>query len=384
MGEVVLAYSPVFEFATAQRIIFGTGSVSQAPEIAATLGQRVLIVLTHSADSIASVLEQGLRERQRATIRCQISGEPDVQSIEAGVQAARNVGCDCVIAVGGGSAIDSGKAIAGLLTNGGNVLDYVEVVGATQPAAPFIAIPTTAGTGAEVTRNAVISIPDKRVKVSMRSPHLLPTVALVDPALTHTMSPDVTASTGLDALTQLIESYTCNRSNPFSDAFALSGLDCAARSLLAAYTDGSPESRQDMAYASLCGGLALANSGLGAVHGFAGVIGGRYPIPHGVCCAILLPHVTEANLAALQAREANSPELERYWTVGRMLPGDGDLVDKLSRLVEALHIPTLSTFGISADVIPDLVTQSQRASSMKANPIILTADELSGILAAAL
>ena len=383
-----MAYSPVFEFATAQRIIFGTGSVSQAPEIAATLGQRVLIVLTHSADSIASVLEQGLHERQRATVRCHISGEPDVQSIEAGVQAAREEGCDCVIAVGGGSAIDSGKAIAGLLTNGGNVLDYVEVVGAgkpiTQPAAPFIAIPTTAGTGAEVTRNAVISIPDKRVKVSMRSPHLLPTVALVDPALTHTMSPDVTASTGLDALTQLIEPYTCNRSNPFSDAFALSGLDCAARSLLAAYTDGSPESRQDMAYASLCGGLALANSGLGAVHGFAGVIGGRYPIPHGVCCAILLPHVTEANLAALQGREPNSPVLVRYRTVERMLPGDGDLVDKLRRLVEALHIPTLSAFGISADAIPDLVTQSQRASSMKANPIILTADELSGILAAAL
>jgi alcohol dehydrogenase class IV len=380
--------SQVFEFATARRIIFGEGSFSQAPELAASLGQRMLIVSTRSTDEIAQRLERELDKRNRTTTRYIISGEPDVQSVESGVEAARAASCDCVIALGGGSAIDSGKAIAGLLTNGGSVLDYVEVVGAgkpiTRPATPLIAIPTTAGTGTEVTRNAVISIPDKQVKVSIRSPHLLPVVALVDPALTHTMSPEVTASTGLDALTQLIEPYTCNRSTPFSDALALSGLDCAARSLLIAYTEGSPKARYDMAYASLCSGLALANSGLGAVHGFAGVIGGRFPIPHGVCCAILLPHVVSANLTALQSREPHNPALERYRTLEHILAGNYDLVGTLSHLIEDLRIPRLSAFGITADAIPDLVAQSQKASSMKANPIVLTADELASILLFAL
>lgn len=380
--------SQVFEFATAHRIIFGEGTVSQVPELAAGLGKRVLIVLTHSTDGIAQRLDEELRKRNCATTFYVINGEPDVQSVESGVETARSAGCDCVIAVGGGSAIDSGKAIAGLLTNGGNVLDYVEVVGAgkpiTRPAAPLIAIPTTAGTGAEVTRNAVIAIPDKQVKVSIRSPHLLPVVALVDPVLTYTMSPEVTASTGLDALTQLIEPYTCNRSTPVSDAFALSGLNCAARSLLPAYTEGLPKARYDMAFASLCGGLALANSGLGAVHGFAGVIGGRYPIPHGVCCAILLPHVVRANITALQAREPHHPVLERYHTLEGILAGSYDLVGTLSHLIGDLQIPRLSAFGITAEAIPDLVAQSQKASSMKANPIVLASDELSSILLAAL
>jgi alcohol dehydrogenase class IV len=378
----------VFEFATAQRIIFGSGTIAQAPEIAVNLGHNILIVLTHSADEIADQLEQALRQRRCTAIRYEIHGEPDVQSIEAGVETARNANCDCVIAVGGGSALDSGKAIAALLTNGGSVMDYVEVVGAgkpiTRPTAPLIAIPTTAGTGAEVTRNAVISVPDKQVKVSMRSPHMLPAVALVDPALTYSLPSDVTASTGLDALTQLIEAYTCNRSNRLSDAFALSGLKCAGRSLLTAFNDGSPAARSEMAYASLCSGLALANSGLGAVHGFASVLGGRYPISHGVCCAALLPHVVKANRTALQAREPHSPIIKRYAEIESLLSDGNDLGETLDNLVEALKVPRLSAFGITTNDIPDLVAQSQKASSMKANPIVLTDGELFAILAATL
>ncbi len=390
-----------FSFGTAGRIIFGVGSFAQVDDIAIRYGQRILIVASPSTQDHALQLEERLRTRGAQVACYTMSGEPDVQSIEQGYQIASDGDYACIIALGGGSVIDAGKAIAGLLTNGGTVLDYVEVVGAgkplNKPAAPLIAVPTTAGTGAEVTRNAVITIPDRQVKVSMRSPNLLPAVALVDPELTYSLPPDITASTGLDALTQLIEPYTCNRTNPLTDALALSGLGNAASWLLVACLDGLPEAREAMAYASLCGGLALANSGLGAVHGFAGVLGARYAISHGLCCAMLLPHVVEGNIAALQSRgrdNAEDPLMLRYKQVTKVLAEAGHYRESdpsldalpymLHSICHALRIPHLADYGVTEEAIPDIVQQAMKASSMGANPIALSTDELMAILEAAL
>ena len=299
-----------------------------------------------------------------------------------------------MISLGGGSAIDAGKAVAAMLANEGELLDYLEVVGRgkalSRPSVPFIAIPTTAGTGSEVTRNAVLASPRHRVKVSLRGLGMLPKLALVDPELTHALAPALTASTGLDALTQLIEPYVCSRANPMTDALCVEGLGRAANSLRAAFENGrNAAAREDMALASLFGGLALANAGLGAVHGFAGPIGGLFPAPHGAVCAALLPHVMEANLRALRQRQAASPTLHRYDQIARLLTHTatataGQGVEWVRRLVADLGIPSLAAYGLTAQHIPGLVDKAGKASSMKANPISLTADELTGILRNAL
>src|SRR5208282_5705063 len=227
---------------------------------------------------------------------------------------------------GGGSAIDAAKAIAAMLTNKGELLDYVEIIGRgkplTQPSAPFIAVPTTAGTGSEVTRNAVLASPEHRVKVSLRSPLMLPRVAVVDPELTYALPPAITASTGLDALTQLIEPFVCARANPMVDALCIEGIRRAARSLReVVHQNPGKSAREDMALASLFGGIALANAGLGAVHGFAGPMGGMFAAPHGALCAALLPGVMAANVAALRRRQPGGEGLRRYDEIARLLTG---------------------------------------------------------------
>jgi alcohol dehydrogenase class IV len=299
-----------------------------------------------------------------------------------------------VVGFGGGSVIDAAKAIAALLTNASPLLDYLEVIGRAQPlaqpSAPCIAIPTTAGTGAEVTRNSVLASAQHRVKVSLRSPHMLPKVAIVDPELTYGLPPEITASTGLDALTQLIEPYVSPRANPMTDALCVEGIRRAARSLRRAVKNGKdPSAREDMSLASLFGGLALANAGLGAVHGFAGPIGGMFPAPHGAICAALLPHVIEANLAALRARIPASNALHRYDEIARLVTERpqataNDLVNWTHELVTSLPIRSLSAYGITRDDFPAIVVAAERASSMKANPLPLTYDELSRVLSAAL
>ena len=320
--------------------------------------------------------------------------EPTVTDVIAATAAARQAACDFIIAIGGGSVIDTGKAIAALLTNPGDPLDYLEVVGRGQPlrtpSAPLIAAPTTAGTGAEVTRNAVLSVPEKQVKVSLRSPTMLPRVALVDPELTHSMSPSITASTGLDALTQCIEPYVSNQATPLTDGIAKEGIQAAARGLLHAFRNGADgEARTDMALASLCGGMALANAKLGAVHGFAGVIGGMYPIPHGVVCARLLPYVMATNVEAVRARAVDSPYRARFDKVAKILTGEAnatahDGVEWIQSLCAQLEIPPLSAFGVMPSAFDEIVTKSKVASSMKGNPIPLSDQELHHILAAAL
>jgi len=381
-----------FEFATATRIIFGPGTLEEAAPLAAELGRRPLVVTGMGIERARSLLDALEAHDLTATI-FQIGGEPTTITVQEGCAAARAADCDLVIGFGGGSALDAGKAIAALLTNDGDVLDYLEVIGRgqpiTRPAAPYIAIPTTAGTGAEVTRNAVLLSPEHRVKVSLRSPLLLPRLAIVDPELTYSLPPDVTASTGLDALTQLIEPFVSRRATPLTDALCREGLARASRSLRRAVEAPDPAAREDMALASLCGGLALANAGLGAVHGFAGVLGGMFDAPHGAICARLLPFVMEANLRALEAREPDNPALGRYNEIAHLLNGwllstAADAVAWVHDLCRALEIPPLAAYGLTEADFPAVVEGASRASSMKSNPVTLTAGELTAILAQAL
>jgi alcohol dehydrogenase class IV len=313
-----------------------------------------------------------------------------VASVLEGVRTAREDDCDLVIGMGGGSTLDAGKAIAALLTNPGDIFDYLEVIGRGKSfqvqSAPYIAIPTTAGTGTEVTRNAVIASPEHKVKVSLRGPFLLPRLAVIDPELTYTLPPSVTAATGLDALTQLIEPFTSNAANPMTDAVCREGMRRIALNLLHAYQDGNDkEARQDMCLASLFSGMALANARLGAVHGFAGVIGGSFPAPHGALCARLLPFVMEANLRALQSRQPDDPILTRYTEIAQILTGDTQAqaeegIDWVLQLLNEMKIPPLSAYGLSDAAHPAIVTSANKSSSMKGNPLALSEQALVEIL----
>jgi alcohol dehydrogenase class IV len=391
-----------FEFATATRIIFGVGASSKVGAHAKEFGHRALVVTgrdTHRAEPLLAAL----RHDGVTGLTFSVFGEPEIETVEQGIKQARNQRCDMVIGFGGGSALDAGKAIAAMLGNNGELLDYLEVIGRgktiSRPAAPFIAIPTTAGTGSEVTRNSVLASAQHHVKVSLRSPLMLAKIALIDPQLTYDLPPPITATTGLDALTQLIEPYVSCRANAMTDALCLEGIRRASRSLKVAYQvsrnndseldASSCVAREDMAIASLFGGLALANAGLGAVHGFAGPIGGMFPAPHGAVCAALLPHVIETNIRALREREPQSQSLARYKEVARILTGLNDAKEEdgiawVQNTVTELRIPPLGSYGITRKHTTTLVEKSTHASSMKANPITLTASELSETLERAL
>ena len=253
----------------------------------------------------------------------------------------------------------------------------------TERPAPCIAIPTTAGTGSEVTKNSVLASPEHRVKVSIRHPLLIPAVAIVDPECTFSMPPAVTAATGLDALTQLLEAFTSRKANPMTDGFCREGLPRAVRALRRAFENGSDrKAREEMALASLFGGLALANAGLGAVHGYSGPVGGMFNVPHGMVCAALLPHVTKANLLALRAREPDAPALARLTEFAQMTGGKTaeDGIKWIAGLCRDLQTPSLSTLGVTKADFPVLIEKTQRASSMKTNPVDLTAEELTQVL----
>jgi alcohol dehydrogenase class IV len=380
-----------FEFASANRIVFGKGAVRELEQFV-KIGSRALLL--HGSDAANSGLVRDILLGMQCTVQdIEVLHEPTLELIEESVEQARGFKADWVISVGGGSAIDAGKATAGLCANPGKVLEYLEVVGKGRPlqipGVPMIAIPTTAGTGSEVTKNAVIALRDQKIKVSLRSPLLLPRIALVDPELTMSMPPALTASTGMDALTQVLEPYVSSRANPLTDALCVEGLKRAARALEKAYKDGNdPEAREDMALVSLMGGLALANAGLGTVHGFAAAIGGRFEAPHGAICAKLLPGVVKANVEAMRMREPTNPSLARYVTVSRLVTNyematveDGLLW--LEKLLDAVKIPALRNYGVLEKDIPYLVSNTAAASSTKANPIRLSEAELTEILTAA-
>lgn len=372
-----------FEFATANRILFGAGKLNELSGHIEGNAKHIFLVCGHSSDAIPRV-KGTLSTLGISLTEFRVHGEPTVDSIRSGERAAQ--ACDMVIGIGGGSVLDTGKAIAALVTNPGDVLDYLEVIGKGQPLVnaplPYIAIPTTAGTGSEVTRNAVIESPEQNVKVSLRNPAMLPRLALVDPELTSSLPPEITASSGLDALTQLIEPFVSIKANPMTDAICREGIYYAAHSLKRAYENGADkEAREGMSLASLFGGLALANAALGAVHGFASPLGGMLHAPHGALCARLLPLVMEANIQALESRQPEHPALKRYGEVAKLLTEDEtataqDGVMWTRKLVDDLKIPRLSKYGMNESKFTEAIDKTLKASSFKGNPIALNENEL--------
>jgi len=381
-----------FEFATAGRILFGAGASRQLAALARSLGETALLVVGRSGRAkdapAAALAEAGIR-----SVLFHVDGEPTSRLVDEAKDLAMDQGCELVIAVGGGSVIDAGKAVAGMLNNPGKVMDYLEVIGGgrpiLRPAVPWIAVPTTAGTGAEVTLNAVLEVPERRVKVSLRSHYLLATIAVIDPELTISLPAAITAYTGLDALTQLIEPFVSRAANPLTDGACREGLTLAARSLGAAFRDGSDLSaRTHMSAAALFSGIALANAKLGAVHGFAGVLGGIAPYPHGAICARLLPFVMEANLRAIAERPVPGA-LDRYTEVAQRLTGDPaataeDGLTWVRAVCAELAIPPLRASGLTRSDFVQVIPAAERSSSMQGNPVKLTEDELAAILEAAL
>jgi alcohol dehydrogenase class IV len=378
-----------FEFVTSSRIIFGSGTLGEIGALAADMGKRAFVVIGRTKERALPLLNI-LGSAGVEGVLFQVDGEPTTTVAREATHSARHQGCDLVIGFGGGSALDIGKVVAALLTNEGEPEDYLEIIGRgksiTRIAKPYIATPTTAGSGAEVTRNAVLASPEHRVKVSMRSIFMLPRIALVDPELTCSMPPQITASTGLDALTHVVEPYVSNRPNPLVDALCKEGMARAARSLSRAYEHGDDmAAREDMAICSLFGGLALANGRLGAVHGIAGPFGGFLSGSHGAVCARLLPFVMEVNLRALRKRGPENPALRRYGEVARFLtrndkatPEDG--VKWVKEITEGFKVLDLTAYGLEQEDLPLLIEKASISSSMQGNPVKLRSSEIEEII----
>lgn len=377
-----------FEFATAARIVFGPGVVQQLPKLVLEQGARALLVTGRSSERAKPILDLLLNGGVQVTT-FSVPGEPTTDDVRSGARLAKDEHCQSVIGFGGGSPIDAAKAIAILATNSGEPLDYLEVVGKGLPfehgPLPFLAVPTTAGTGAEVTRNAVLGSRAHGLKASLRNASMLAKVALIDPELTVHLPPEITAYTGLDALTQLIEPFVSSRANPMVDILCLRGLELVRDALLRAYQDGSDlTARESMAFASLLGGLALANAGLGVVHGFAAPLGGMLKAPHGALCAAVLPYGIAANVQALRKRFPDGNVLQKYEQIAKLLTGNADaqpedLTSWVSALVSKLSGRSLGSLGLSSEQIPSLVAKAEAASSMKANPLPLTREELTEV-----
>ncbi|HUS34088.1 MAG TPA: iron-containing alcohol dehydrogenase [Verrucomicrobiae bacterium] len=372
-----------FEFATAGRIIFGPGQIKQLPDLARVYGSSALVVVGKQSDRTDSIRRM-LGARGISVTAFSVPHEPTLELVTEGSAQVRLGRCETVIAIGGGSVIDAGKAIAALATNRESPLHYLEVIGNGEPLEakplPMIAVPTTAGSGAEVTRNAVLTSTEHKTKVSLRHAWMLPSVALVDPELTFSMPPSVTAATGMDALSQLIEPFVSSKANPMTDAICREGLDIVARSLRVAFHDGAKaQARADMALGSLFGGLALANSGLGAVHGFAAPFGAMFNAPHGAVCAALLAPVMRANIKASPRFEEVARRLS-----GRSTAKADDGVQWVAEHTKELNIPGLSSYGLREEHFAELIVKAKNASSMRANPVALKDEELAEILHRAL
>ncbi|MGS4946513.1 iron-containing alcohol dehydrogenase [Meridianimarinicoccus sp. RP-17] len=372
-----------FAFLTAGAIRFGRGTGAGVAPAVARHGTRVLLV--HGAQAARSAW---LR-RDLETAGCSVTAfacprEPDVALVEAGVAAARNAGASVVVSLGGGAVIDLGKAVAALVPATRPMLDHLEVVGQgaplDHPPLPFVAVPTTSGTGAEVTKNAVISVPDARRKVSLRDDRMLPVLAVVDPALTDGAPRAVTLASGLDAVTQVIEPYVCNRANRLTDALCRDAIPLGLSALVRLMTGEDPRARDDMAWVSLCGGLALANAGLGAVHGLAGPVGGVSNAPHGAVCGVLLPHVVAANGAVATGQAAARIAEVRGWIADTLGGVPDDAPDTLATWSAAQGLPGLGAMGLDRVDLAGVAAAAAGSSSMKANPVPLGADMLEAVL----
>ncbi|MBN2374263.1 iron-containing alcohol dehydrogenase [bacterium] len=378
-----------FEFSTSMRIIFGSGALKEIATVSADMGRQAFVVTGRSSFRAKPLIDL-LNSAGKECVLFPVEKEPTVDIIRSGLKKAKDSGCNFVAGFGGGSAIDTAKAVAVLMTNGGDLFDYLEIIGKglplTNPPVPWIAIPTTAGSGAEVTMNSVIASPEHRIKVSLRSRLMLPSIALIDPELTCSLPPQITANTGLDALTHLMEAYVSNRANPMTDTLCREGIVRSSTSILTAFKNGNDaQAREDTAIASLFGGLALANSKLGAVHGIAGPLGGMSDAPHGATCACLLPHVIAANVKALQDRLPESNALKRYDEIAQILTGNvkaksEDGIKWLEDMRRELGIPTLAKYGLKQTDFSALAEKALNASSMQGNPVRLQRDEIEEIL----
>ena len=383
-----------FVFRTAGEITFGPGTAAHAPAVAARFGRRVMLVVGGRSLERSGMLDRFEREILGAGMsatRWAVTAEPDVAAIDEGTRLCRDARIDVALAIGGGSVLDTAKAVAALAVNGGRAVDYLEDLGNKSPRTieraplPVVAVPTTAGSGAEVTRNSVLRVPEARVKRSLRSDLLIPRAAIVDPELSSTTPRSVAASSGLDALTHLVEAYVSLGAQPTTDRLAVEGIRLAAGALwLLAEEKATHESNAAMALASLWGGMALANAGLGAVHGLVAPLGGRYSIPHGAGCGCLLAATLRTNVVALRARSPTSATLERYATVARALVRNGErtieqAADAIDALRRALGIGTLARYGVLASELAEVVSQA-RGGSMRSNPVDLTDTELERIL----
>jgi len=371
-------------------IRFGAGRAGELPAAVAALGVTRALVVTGRSPSRAAGARAGLADAGIAAVTFPVAGEPTVELVREAVEVVRAAGCDGVVGFGGGSALDVAKAVAILAPTGADPLDHLEVVGRglplTVPGLPCVAVPTTAGTGSEVTRNAVLAAGD--VKASLRSPLMLPRVAIVDPDLLAGQPAATVAASGADALAQLVEPFLSHRATPFTDALARDGIGRSARSLRRAVEQGLDDAavREDLAVASLFGGLCLANAGLGVVHGIAGVVGGRFDAPHGAVCAALLAPAVDVTVRALAERHPAHPAAARATELGALLTGvaQADAVAWLVELQAALAVPGLAAYGVTDADVPALVEGARRASSTRAHPIDLTDGELTEILVRAL
>lgn len=389
---------PDFSIFILPRIEFGDGAVSKLPRLAAGYGQRVLLV-TGAASFPASPCWQplldGFAQHGLGMSHFTVSGEPSPQLADAAAAQFRDAEIDVVVGIGGGSVLDAAKAIAGLLRIPNSVMDFLEGVGPELPypgpAVPFIAVPTTAGTGSEATKNAVLSVQGENgFKKSFRHETLVPQVAVIDPQLMASCPKPQVAANGMDALTQLLESYVSLKANPFTDALALSGMEAVRDGLFTWYDEqpNAAEGRAQMAYAALLSGITLAQVGLGSVHGLAAPLGAFFPMPHGVVCGTLVAACTAKNIEVLQQRMPESPALVRYAQAGRLLVNQPDmneaqaraaLVELLENWTSRLNLPRLSHFGMRPSDIPKVVANC-RGSSMKTNPIVLCDEEVAEIL----
>ena len=377
-----------FQFATSTRIIFENDSFKKVPGLVAGLGNKVFIV-TGKNKVLANQLSEWLNQINISSEIFSVHSEPTTADIENGTDLARQNSSKVIVGIGGGSVIDAGKAIAALVANKGELTDYLEIIGKgkklEEAPLPYLTIPTTAGTGAEVTKNAVIKSIDHNVKVSLRSDLMFPAIAVIDPVLTLTMPPEITAYTGVDALTHLLETFVSCQANIFVDILCREGMQRIASSIELAFFEGNNlEARENMSMASMLGGMALASVKLGAVHGFAGPMGGMFPIPHGAVCACLLPAVMEINIKAIKEKKLET-QLLKFDEVARILTQNNFAKAEegtiwVKEIVKKLKIPRLSYFQLSTNSFPELIEKAKNSSSMKGNPVVLNDDQLAEIL----
>lgn len=380
-----------FSFLTASDIRFGRGTARAVIKDLARFNKAILLVHGKNA-ARADWLHSALMDRGIMVTRFSISKEPDIALIEKGIAVARAARVGAVVALGGGAALDGGKALAALVPAERVMMDHLEIVGQGLPLEadplPFVAIPTTSGTGAEVTKNAVLTVPSASRKVSLRDARMLPDIAVVDPGLTDNLPKSITLASGLDAVTQVIEPYLSCKANRMTDALCKDAIPLGLKALASLMKKESPQARDDLAWTSLCGGLALANSGLGAVHGLAGVLGGMTGAPHGALCGCLLPHVLDTNQKQLEHLDQEAPVLGRFkevetWIADALGCPMEFAYDRLQDWSKNHGLPSLSQMGMREEYMPEVAFASESASSMKGNPVQLDQANLLSILKAA-